>query len=373
MEILFLTKYSRLGSSSRYRALQYFPYLEADGWTVSWQHFLSDRYVRQFYLGRGRSTIEGARAILRRVYYLLRTRLNHFDVIHLQAEALPRIPFFLESMLLRNRDRLVLDYDDASFEPYQKNLFMRQKIARLANCSAHVIVANDYLRSYLSRYTSKLTIVPTVIDISRYQVKESHRWEPGHRVVIGWIGSPATTHYLISFSKVLQILSAQHRILLRCVGAQPDFKVPGVHVEHLPWTEGTEAKILRTFDIGVMPLVDEPFAKGKSGLKLIQYMGAAVPAIGAAMSANSQIIQDGVNGFLAASDEEYVRKIGALIANHELRMRLGMAGRRTAEEKYSLQAAAPAFCRLLREIGGTASGACASPLPSMPCARNQDF
>jgi glycosyltransferase involved in cell wall biosynthesis len=102
-------------------------------------------------------------------------------------------------------------------------------------------------------------------------------------------------------------------------------------------------------------------------------MGAAVPAIGAAMSANSQIIQDGVNGFLAASDEEYVRQIGALIANHELRMRLGMAGRRTAEEKYSLQAAAPAFCRLLREIGGTASGACASPLPSMPCARNQDF
>ena len=122
-----------------------------------------------------------------------------------------------------------------------------------------------------------------------------------------------------------------------------------------------------------MPLVDEPFAKGKSGLKLIQYMGAAVPAIGAAISANSEIIQDGVNGFLAASDEEYVRKIGALIANHELRARLGIAGRRTAENSYSLQAVAPGFCRLLREIGGTGSGACTSTLSPLPCAENQDY
>ena len=193
MEILFLTKYSRLGSSSRYRALQFFPHLEADGWTVSWQHFLSDRYVRQFYQGRGRSKMEGGKAILRRAWYLFRTNLKRFDVIHLQAEALPRIPFFLECLLLQNRDRLVLDYDDAVFEPYQKSLFMRQKIARLVNSCAHVIVANDYLRSYLSRYTSNISLLPTVIDISRYQVKESHQWKPGHRIVIGWIGSPATT------------------------------------------------------------------------------------------------------------------------------------------------------------------------------------
>jgi glycosyltransferase involved in cell wall biosynthesis len=121
-------------------------------------------------------------------------------------------------------------------------------------------------------------------------------------------------------------------------------------VEHIAWSEATETSIIRTFDIGVMPLRDEPYAWGKSGLKLIQYMGCAVPAVGSAIGANRRIIRDGVNGFLASCGEEFVHKIEALIGENDLRMRLGQAGRRTVEDRYSLQATAPRFCELLTEI-----------------------
>ena len=140
--------------------------------------YLSDSYLKQLYDGGRRSPFEAVRAIVRRVGYLCETDLKQFDIIHVQSEALRRIPACLESFLLRNPGRLVFDYDDAPFEPYQANPRPRRKIARIAGSAGHVIVANEYLRTYFSRFTQQVSILPTVIDLSKYSTKERlRRWD----------------------------------------------------------------------------------------------------------------------------------------------------------------------------------------------------
>jgi glycosyltransferase involved in cell wall biosynthesis len=134
--------------------------------------------------------------------------------------------------------------------------------------------------------------------------------------------------------------------VMRCVGAAPSFTLPGVRTEVLPWSEQNESDLIRTFDLGVMPLADDSFSRGKCGLKLIQYMASGVPSIGERLGANTDIISDGVNGFLASGEEEYVRKVDLLLSSLDLRERLGRNGRSTVERSYSLQVRSRDFCEV---------------------------
>lgn len=349
MKALFLTKYSALAPSTRYRSLQYFPYLKAQGWDITWQPFLSDHYLTRLYQNRDRSITDAIKALLGRIHFLSSHNLHEFDVICVEHEVLPRMPFWFESLIFKERRKLVLDYDDAVFIPRQGSVHMENKIGKLIGWAAEVIVGNDYLRSYASQFTTHLTLIPTVIDLKRYSPRDSYEW-PGNCFVIGWIGTPSTVHHLAEFAPVLAKLSLTFPIVMRCVGVPSGFRLPGVRVEALPWSEETEAQIIRTFDVGVMPLSDEPFAQGKCGLKLIQYMGCGVPAVGQSLGANKTIIRDGINGYLASSNDEYIEKITALIAERSLRERLGRAGRRTIEERYALEVAAGAFSGVLKKV-----------------------
>jgi glycosyltransferase involved in cell wall biosynthesis len=347
MKALFLTKYDRRGASSRYRALQYIPYLVAQGWQVQIEPLLSDDYIRKLYSDGTRSGIHVGNSLWRRFRYLLSGDLDSFDVIYVQYEMLPYCPFPAEAIFYR-RGRVVVDYDDATFLLYTDNPFLRQKIAKVMGASQTVCVGNEYLRAYAVRHNAQVSVIPTVVDMDRYRPKDSYEFRPP-RPVIGWMGTPLTASHLASSARALEMLAQDTPFLLRCVGTPPDFQIPGVAVENLPWSEETETQWIRSFDLGVMPLPDEPFTMGKCGFKLIQYMGCGVPAVGTARGANMEIIQDGANGLLAASDEELASKLRHLIGSAELRARLGRAGRRTVEQRYSLQVTASRFCDLLKQ------------------------
>jgi glycosyltransferase involved in cell wall biosynthesis len=256
MNALFLTKYSTRGASSRYRALQYFPYLRSQGWSITCQPFLSDAYLERFYNRGRRSAREGIDALLRRTKYICSGRLRDFDLVYIEAEALPRVPFLLESLMLRSARRIVVDYDDAIFIRYQGNPAMRNKIAAVMGAAAEVIVGNEFLRAYACRHSSHVQVIPTVIDVAKYQPQECYERSEPPRIVVGWVGTPDTARHLASFAGVLQRLARRYPIWMRCVGTQPDFHIPGVDVENLPWSEETEAELIGTFDIGVMPLID---------------------------------------------------------------------------------------------------------------------
>lgn len=347
MRALFLTKYGAQGASSRYRALQYLPFLAARGWNVEWQPLLPDRYLERLYLYGQRSFLDVCRAYLKRLAYLRKADLGSFDAIYVQCEVFPFVPAWLESALLAPAGNLVLDYDDAAFIPYDGRPFLRGKIPSLMRRARTVIVGNDYLSEYASRYSERVSVIPTVVDLARYSSRQDYECRDERGLVIGWVGTPVTARYLSTLAGVLRQVAREHAVVVRCVGTPAGFSIPGVLVESVPWSEATEAGIIRTFDIGVMPLAQEPFAQGKCGLKLIQYMACGVPAAGAKLGANAEIIRHGVDGFLASRDEEYVEVIERLAGDAALRARIGRAGRRRVEERYSLQARAQEFCSVL--------------------------
>jgi len=126
----------------------------------------------------------------------------------------------------------------------------------------------------------------------------------------------------------------------------------GIEVENMEWEEATEAENILTFDIGIMPLTDDQFSRGKCGLKIIQYMACGIPCVASPVGANGDIIQDRVNGLLAGSSDKWLDKISSLIENSRLRERIGKEGRQTVSKSYSLQEVAPKLWKIYKKIVG---------------------
>ena len=168
--------------------------------------------------------------------------------------------------------------------------------------------------------------------------------------MIGWIGSPTTAFYVQRLTEVFQRVRERHPFVLRISGSGAPLQVPGVVTENAPWSLGDEVRLFNTCDVGVYPLADDEWSKGKCGFKAIEFMACGVPVVASAVGVNREIIQDGVNGFLASTDDEWVDKIGRLLVDRDLGRRLGAAGRRTVEDRYSLQVHAPTLAATLRGV-----------------------
>ena len=168
--------------------------------------------------------------------------------------------------------------------------------------------------------------------------------------MIGWIGTHSTTRYLKLLAAPLRRLAATDKFVLRLSGTAEPVHLDGVTTVEEPWRMDREVELFNTCDIGVYPLPDDEWARGKCGFKAIQFMACGVPVVAAAVGVNREIIQDGVNGFLASNEEEWTAALKRLIADPDLRRRIGAAGRRTIEERYSLAVHAPRLASLLSEL-----------------------
>lgn len=254
--------------------------------------------------------------------------------------------------------KIIFDFDDAIFavSPHREKTFVEKltdtnRVARIiARCDV-IIAGNAYLADYARVYNNNVVVIPTSIDLVRYPAKQIAGKTPGEPYVIGWIGMPGSLPYLNILRPVFQELALRHKIIIRIVGAQ-NYHCPGVQVEHLPWSLQNEVDLILTFDIGVMPLTEHEEARGKCGLKLLQYMAAGIPAVVSPVSANKDIVTDGENGYLALSAEEWVEKLGGLIQSVRLRQVMGRSGRETVEKKYSITANLPRVIKVLKEAEG---------------------
>jgi glycosyltransferase involved in cell wall biosynthesis len=365
IRILALTKYGSLGASSRLRFLQYLPGLEQAGVTVTVQALLSDAQLQARYRDGGYGPWTLVRAYGDRCRALLRRR--RFDVLWIEKEALPWWPLWLESALLRGVP-YVLDYDDAVFHAYDRHrnagvrrLFGR-RLDRLMAGAALVLCGNDYLaRRARAAGAPRVEILPTVIDLDRYPGASPEPSPPrGDREPprIAWIGSPSTAPYLQILGESLRALAERRPFTLRVIGGGA-VDLPGVAVEIIPWTEDTEVARLRSCDVGVMPLLDSPWEQGKCGYKLIQYMACGLPVVASRVGVNPEIVQPGVNGFLAETPAEWQDALERLLADASLRSELGRAGRRRVEQAYCVQQAGPRLAAWLRSaIATKEDGAC---------------
>ncbi|CAK0745754.1 Glycosyltransferase [Gammaproteobacteria bacterium] len=352
MKLLALTRYGRCGASSRLRFLQFIPALEAQGHSVRVSPLFDDRYVEAL----GEAPIHrlgpALSGYLRRLWILLWR--PDWDLVWLEKEALPWCPAWLERWLLRRRP-YVLDFDDAIFHRYDHhpNRWVRDwfghRLDGILAGAALVTVCNPYLESQVRfRGAHTTAVLPTVLDPDRY----ASTWRPpGNPFVVGWIGSPSTTAYLRGLAPALSRLSRRFPLVLRIVGAvsakrSASLDLPGVPIETLPWSEETEAAVVASFDVGIMPLPEGPWERGKCGYKLLQYMASGKPVVASPVGVNATLVTPEV-GFLAVTEADWEQALTVLQMDSALAAQLGQAGRARVMKNYALQGQTLRLHRLL--------------------------
>lgn len=353
--ILLLSRYDRKGASSRLRFFQYLPHLDAAGLEVTVAPLFGDDYLERFYSGGGTSGLMVARYFWARVARLIKA--SSYDLVWIEKELFPYVPAWLERLLIGSSARYVVDYDDAIFHNYDMHrlFFIRRLLGRKIDAvmrrASLVTAGNDYLAERAVRAGARrVEYLPTVIDLERYPVRD-RQGEGGGRVVIGWIGSPATVAYLNSVAGALAAVCRDMDARVVVIGIK-DLALPDVPVECRDWSEETEASEIAGIDIGIMPLPDAPWERGKCGYKLIQYMACRKPVVASPVGHNREIVRHGENGFLAATGSDWEEHLRTLVTDAERRSEMGRHGRRLVEEKYCIQKTAPVLVRWLKDIAG---------------------
>jgi glycosyltransferase involved in cell wall biosynthesis len=364
--MLALSPIPEEGAGCRFRLAQFIPYLEANGFSVTLRTLYTPDFFRLVYRPRHYVRKAVGFASLAAKYLAALRDSREFDVIFLYREILPIGPPLVEQHLAGpGHPPLVLDYDDAIFLPNVSEanrvistLKMPQKVARTVARSAHVIAGNAYLAEFARRYNPAVTIIPTCVDTTRWVPDPrgpSHGRDASAPPVIGWIGSPTTGPYIRSLGAVLQRVAAERPVRLRISGVGGRFDLPGVDTDNVEWALDREVELFNGCDVGVYPLADDDWARGKCGFKAIQFMACGVPVVASAVGVNREIIQDGVNGFLASTPDEWHCKLTRLLDDVALRRRFAAAGRETIERTYSLAVNAPALADVLRRAATSPS------------------
>ena len=342
--VLLLTRYERLGASSRVRFLQFLPALESQGFTFDVRPLLDNDYVRSLYGGPSVGAGRLFMSYMRR-FGALRRRLR-YDVVWLEKEALPWLPAWVDIARLQGLP-YVVDYDDAWFHRYEHHWaspLLGHKIDAIMRVAHTVVAGNDYIaRRAREAGARHVEIVPSAIDLDRYRDLPEPPAREG--LTVGWIGIPLNAHYLAIIAPALRAVSS---VKLHVVGGAVPAELSGIAAESFEWTEETEIARIAAFDVGVMPLHDTPWERGKCAYKLLQVMAAGKPVIASPVGANRQVVRHGVNGFLAETTEEWT---GALrkLADPELRRRMGEEARRTVAEHYATAVIVPRLASILSE------------------------
>jgi len=351
MKVLLLSRYGRLGASSRVRFYQYIPYLEAHGINVTVSSFVGDDYLLRLYSGRKQPGGNLIQSYASRLAQIIRSA--KFDLIWVEKELFPYLFSWGEALLHSLKIPYVVDYDDATFHVYDQHpnrivrALLGNKIDKVMRSAALVIAGNDYLAERAKQAGAKrIEYLPSVVDLDRYFPSPNPR---GDTFTVGWIGSPSTVQYLKLIETALAEVCRNSNTRLVLVGSG-DVILKDVPLETRPWREDTEIDDIHSFDVGIMPLVDDPWERGKCGFKLIQCMACGLPVVASPVGVNRQIIDHETTGFLASTSDDWARALIYLRDNREMCGRMGLSARDKIAAEYSLQVNAPRLFELLRSV-----------------------
>jgi glycosyltransferase involved in cell wall biosynthesis len=352
LSVLLLSRYARRGASSRVRFYIYREALDRSGITLTIAPFFDDSYLAALYANAPvwRPVL---RAYVRRLLRLLTT--SRYDLLWIEKEVVPWLPAWLERFAI-GRIPYVVDFDDAWFLRYRQHrsplirTLCRGKLESVARDAALTIAGTRHLAQWArDSGAGQVLLLPAAVDLAHYPLRPP----PAGPFTIGWIGMPSTAPYLNHIAGALRWFCCREAAQLVVIGAER-FALDGVPIKHAPWDEQTEADLLSRCHVGIMPLPDDAWTRGKCGYKLVQYMAAGRPAIASPVGANKAIIRDGENGLLAATPQEWFDALTRLRRDPELRLELGMAGRRIVEKQYCVQVTARALAEALYAAAGRA-------------------
>lgn len=361
-KILFIVDHRLNRSpSQRYRFEQYLTFFKQQGFEWVLSEIISEKDDKIFY--QSKKYMAKTWVILKSIFIRFNDlkRAKQFDVIFIQREALLIGSSFFEKQFYKRHRKIIFDFDDSIWlldtSPGNKKFeFLKNPQKTRINIQhAHIVIAgNSYLAEYAKQFHKQVVVIPTTVDtqfhfpIQKVTVEDYKR---DGKIIIGWSGSISTIkHFEMAIPALLELDKKYPGRLEFHVMGQGNYTHPVLQVVSKNWNPKTENADLNAFDIGIMPLPDNEWVKGKCGLKGITYMACGTPTIMSAVGVNTQIIQHGENGFLAHTHEEWVRYLSQLIEDVELRHRLGLAGRKTVVEKYSVEANKHHYLEVLKSL-----------------------
>ncbi len=352
-KILFLCPYPfDEVASQRFRFEQYFSTLEEHNYIFLQRSFYTKKTYKTLYQPeRYFQKITGILwGFLKRYVHIFLAYTADYVFIHRETAPLgpPMYEWFLSKIM---RKRIIYDFDDAIWlentskeNRFISKLKMPRKVFKICKWSYKVCCCNDYLASNVRKYNPQISIIPTTIDARIWNPSGS--MNKNHPLTLGWTGTHSTLPYLLLIRPVLEKIIKRHaqiRIRIIC-NKRPDWDIP--NLEFLTWNKSTEIKDLAGIDIGLMPLPSNPWAEGKCGFKILQYFALGIPAVASPVGLNKNLIHHGNNGYLCATEEEWIRNIDMLINSVSLRDEIGHKGRKTLVNHYSLEVNATNFLGL---------------------------
>jgi glycosyltransferase involved in cell wall biosynthesis len=354
LSVLALVPYALDASpSQRFRIEQWQPALEADGIDLTLEPFVDRELLAILHQPgqRVEKALRGSAALVRRLADVASAR--RFDAIVVHRAAALFGPALLERLIVLMRRPILYDFDDAIYLLHTSEanraigwLKFPGKTQALCRMSRGVVVANEGLAEYARRYNPNVHMVPSSVDTQRFRPPAGPR-EPGP-MRVGWTGSSTSLTYLEMFEPVLGEMLARLPVELHVHSdREPALRVP---FRFHPWRPDTEADELSRLDVGIMPMPEDAWARGKSAMKALLYMAMGIPTVATGVGTNRDVIRSGENGLLVRTPEEWLGAIEKLAASPGERARLGGAGRRTVEEHYSKDVCAALFAKAVRSV-----------------------
>ncbi|WP_339788008.1 glycosyltransferase family 4 protein [uncultured Imperialibacter sp.] len=354
MKILFLFPYPlEQAPSQRFRFEQYFAALLKQGYSIDRQSFWGEYYWKVLY--KKGNTLQKAWGLLNgfaRRFKVL-GGVSSADFVFIHRELTPLGPPIFEWLITKVfSKKVIFDFDDAIWLPNTSEsnkiagwLKWHSKTESICRWSWKVSAGNSYLAHYAKQFNDYVVISPTTIDTEHHHRINKKPKPTNDPILIGWTGSHSTLPYLDMLWPALEQLAKDEKFSFRVISNQP----PPVNypwLEFIAWNKETEIDDLAAIDIGVMPLTDDKWSKGKCGFKALQYMALEISTVASPVGVNTDIIKDGINGLMATNTEEWVFALKKLIKSTALRTQLSEEGRRTVENTYSVKANIKNFLEL---------------------------
>ena len=338
VNVLCLTQGPLAAPSSRYRVYQLLPHLQTLGVDCVVSPALDDDTYRRLYQTTGGSRLAAFNAIRRQRQQDLQ-RLSDFDLVWIQKGIFPGLTASLECQIAARRP-IIFDFDDAIWlprhggNPILRFLHRESTVQKILRRAAAVIAGNNFLADYARQFSGNVTVIPSAVELARYR--------RGTGTAVGWIGSRSTLPYLRSLAPVFQQLGITPRVI---AAGTPDFPA-----DFRPWQMETEVAELAQLGIGVAPLPDNPWERGKCAVKILQYMACGLPVVATPVGVQRELVRDGITGFHATTPAEWRDRLQQLLNDDALRQRLGNAGREVVAQSYDLPVVAAQVAKVLLAV-----------------------
>jgi len=327
MKVLFLIQGFSV-AASRYRVLQFIPFLKSKGVEATvnlYPRTLKENF--QFF-----------------------NNVSLYDIVFLQRKRFnqPRL-----GLLRRRAKRIIYDFDDSVMYRNSKandplSPTRKRRFVQMIRNSDFIIAGNEFLKREVLPFTSHVEVIPSSIDEEKYPLKTYPVQQD--RVTLGWIGDHGSIHYLEKMKSIFERVGEKYPHVELKIVCDTFFDCDRMKVIKKHWSSEDEVVDLQGFDVGLMPLVDDPWSWGKCGLKIIQYQGVGVPVVCTPVGVNRDLVEDGVNGFYAVTPGEWEEKLSLLIESSELREQMGREGRTRVLKNYTHQACGPRLFSILERV-----------------------